>query len=409
MPEIDENSKLVDLLIYAELNNPGLQAIYFEWQAAKAKIPQVKALPDPYFNYTYTPGDLSDPFNPTEHKFSLMQMFPWFGKRNLMGKAENQKAIMAEQEYNFERYELYFQVKKAYYEYYYLGRMIKISRENLELVHYLEEVIRVKYETNLIAHTDLMKVQIELAKQEENLSNLESMIAPTRAALNRLLNRPVDEPFSFPVAIEIKDLALTEEELIRQIYKYNSEMQAMQASINMAKEMSLLAKKERYPDLTFGLEYMLTNQNSMDDLADNNKDQVAFIIGFNLPIGWGRYGAMQREANNTLIKEQNKYDEKLNDLLAELKMIIFNYQDAVRKINLYQNSLIAKSEQSLNVTRQAFIAGNADYTDWVDAQRTYLEFQLAYEKALTDKAIALAELECLLCLKIDKFLLDGGN
>jgi outer membrane protein TolC len=47
------------------------------------------------------------------------------------------------------------------------------------------------------------------------------------------------------------------------------------------------------------------------------------------------------------------------------------------------------------VAQKAFAAGRAGFLDLIDAQRTLLEFELAYERALADRAINLAELEML--------------
>ncbi len=44
---------LSDYLAYAALNNPGLEAAFYDWTRALERIPQVKSLPDPRFTYAY--------------------------------------------------------------------------------------------------------------------------------------------------------------------------------------------------------------------------------------------------------------------------------------------------------------------------------------------------------------------
>ncbi len=51
LPGLTENSGLSDYLAYAALNNPGLEATFNRWKAALDRVPQVKSLPDPRFNY----------------------------------------------------------------------------------------------------------------------------------------------------------------------------------------------------------------------------------------------------------------------------------------------------------------------------------------------------------------------
>ena len=74
-------------------------------------------------------------------------------------------------------------------------------------------------------------------------------------------------------------------------------------------------------------------------------------------------------------------------------MALYHFRDAGRKIDLYRDTLIPKAEQSLNVTQQAFSAGQADFLDLIDTQRVLLEFKLSYERALAHRAQRLAEIE----------------
>jgi hypothetical protein len=53
LPELTGSSGVSDYLAYAALNNAGLQAAFDRWKAALERVPQVKALPDPRFNYRY--------------------------------------------------------------------------------------------------------------------------------------------------------------------------------------------------------------------------------------------------------------------------------------------------------------------------------------------------------------------
>ena len=88
--------------------------------------------------------------------------------------------------------------------------------------------------------------------------------------------------------------------------------------------------------------------------------------------------------------------DRANTLSADLKLALFKYHDASRKIALYRDALIPKADQTIKVTQRAFEAGKADFLSLVDAERVLLEFQLTYERALADHAERLAELEMLL-------------
>jgi outer membrane protein TolC len=62
---------------------------------------------------------------------------------------------------------------------------------------------------------------------------------------------------------------------------------------------------------------------------------------------------------------------------------------------LYKRLLIPRSNQALEVTRSAFEAGKANFTDFIDSQRMLLAFQLEYQEAVIRRVQRLAELEML--------------
>jgi outer membrane protein TolC len=138
LPTLHESATLNDYLAYAALNNPGLEAAFNRWKAALERVPQVKSLPDPRFTYRYFIREVETRVGPQEQGLGLSQMFPWFGKLELRGSVAAEAAEAAKQQYENEKLKLFFEVKDAFYEYYYLGRAIDVVKENFELVEYLE-------------------------------------------------------------------------------------------------------------------------------------------------------------------------------------------------------------------------------------------------------------------------------
>ena len=70
---------LEDYFQIATENNPSLQAQYKDFEAALQKVSQVSSLPDPTFSFGYFISPVETRVGPQRAKFSLSQMFPWFG------------------------------------------------------------------------------------------------------------------------------------------------------------------------------------------------------------------------------------------------------------------------------------------------------------------------------------------
>src|SRR5680860_518238 len=60
-------------------NNPGLLSQRREFEAALQKVPQANSLPDPSFSVSAFGQMVETRVGPQQARFSLSQMFPWFG------------------------------------------------------------------------------------------------------------------------------------------------------------------------------------------------------------------------------------------------------------------------------------------------------------------------------------------
>ena len=80
LPALDQAASLADCLVYAALNNPGLEAAFYRWRAAVERIPQARSLPDPQFTYRYYIREVETRVGPQRQAFGLAQTVPWPGK-----------------------------------------------------------------------------------------------------------------------------------------------------------------------------------------------------------------------------------------------------------------------------------------------------------------------------------------
>ena len=394
--EFDFASRLVleDCLAYAALHNPGLEAAFDRWRAALERVPQVGALPDPQFSYTYFITEVETRVGPQRQRFMLSQMFPWFGKLELRTDAAVAAAKAARQEYEQEKLKLFNRVKQVFYQYYYLGRATELTRENLMLLGSLEAIARTKYQSGTLDQTAVIRFQMDIGKLEDRLRSLEEMRRPMVAKFNAALNHPLDGELAWPGELGQLAVNLDEQAVMAELRENNPKLARMQAQIEKARYEVDLAGKDFYPDIGLGVMFIDTREAVMP-VNDSGRDPLAVTASVNLPLNRGKYTAGENEAklrHRSALKQRADLE---NELLADLQLAVFEYQDAQRRVDLYQNILIPKAKQSLSVTQQAFAAGRAQYLDMIDAVRTVLEFELAYEKARSERGGKLAEIEML--------------
>ena len=433
LPTLDDASGLEDYLAYAALNNPGLEAAFNRWKAALERVTQEKTLPDPRFTYRNFIREVETRVGPQKQALGLSQMFPWFGKLELRGSVAAEAAEAAKQRYENEKLTLFFEVKDTFYEYYYLGRAIDVVRENLELVDYLESVARARYKTASAGHPDVIRAQVEMGKLEDQLNSLRDLLVPVVARLNAVLNRPTNAKLPLPQSIPDEPLNITDEDVLKRLAQGSPVLKALDHEIQQARHAVALAKKNYYPDITLGVDYTEVGSakrsspqgfgnpaalrsasrvaEGMGDLidayalgksfspggrpSDSGQDVWMVSLSMNLPIWRGNYAAGEREARARYLAALDTRAQQENSLTATAQRTLFEHRDAGRKIALYRDVLIPKAKESIGSTETAFRAGSASFLDLVDADRSLLDFELSFERALATRAQRLAELEML--------------
>jgi outer membrane protein TolC len=388
---------LSQYLVQAAFNNPELEAAFQRWKAALEKIPQVKALPDPKFTFSYFVRSVETRTGPQRAGVGITQAFPWFGKLDLKGDMAVQEANAIKAEYESLKLKIFYQVKNAYYEYAYLGRAIAIAKENVDLLKYLEGVARTKYSAGKTSYPNLMKIQLELEKLKDWLETLYDLKRPLVARLLAAMNMPVASNLPWPhQAIPVMFTRLTNQELLEQLPEHNPRIKRYVYLEAREKAGIALAKKGFYPDVTFGVRTIITDPASNRRVNDSGEDPLIAFFSFNLPIWWNKQQAAVREASARRLSAKNKNVFIKQTLLSDMQLVLYHYRDALRKIDLYKNSLIPKAQQALEVTLEAFRTGVSNSLDLIDAKKTLLEFELSYTRALADQAQRFAALEMLL-------------
>ena len=176
----------------------------------------------------------------------------------------------------------------------------------------------------------------------------------------------------------------------------NPELLALGQEIERERINTAIARKDGLPDVTVGVAYTIIGDRDGVAISENGDDAVLASLSFNVPLARGKYSARVRESNARRLSLVSQRLEETNTLAAELQEALFGHHDAQRRVELYRDTLIPKSTESLQVSLAGFEQGISDFLDLIDTQRTLLEFQLAMERALVDRANTHARIEQLI-------------
>jgi len=397
---------LKDYLVHAALQSSELKAAFNQWKAALERIPQVKALPDPMLNYGYFIREVETRVGPQNHRLGLAQRFPWFGTRALRGDKASVDAAIARERYEGTKWRIFEEVKRGYYEFYYLRRATEITRENIALLKSIESVAQTKVRAGGGTGA-VVKAQLEIGKLEDQLDSLQNLRKPIMAQLNAAIGLSPEHPLPWPGEIRKDVVSIDRSDLMKRLDATNPELRALSRQIQADDRSIQLARKAYYPDITLGMDYIATGETPTFGISDRGKDPVMAMFSLNLPVWRSKLHAARREAELKKERSMLLLEDTKNQLTADVEMAWFEFQDAERKTELYRDTLSPLAESALNVAQGSYEAGRSDFLEWVDAQRLLLELQLSYERALADRAQSLAKLEALIGMDLTQTNLES--
>ncbi|MBL7969255.1 MAG: TolC family protein [Prolixibacteraceae bacterium] len=446
-----QSDSLMNYLEIAAKNNPTVLQKLAEYEASLQKVPQAGSLPDPELST----GIFLSPMELVGGKqvadIRLMQMFPWFGQ---LKAAKNEMSLMAKAKFETLRdakLQVFYDVQRTYFELQKIDQSIRISEENLEILRTVERLSLVKFKSAAISPAsssggslsqgssaaatvssggmsggmggnsgssspavsampsapmassggsglaDLYQVQIEISELENSISLLKNQRQTVAARFNSYLNRKPQTPVQLAEKLTDDSLNVSLQTVSDSMLQHNpmlGMLQYEQQSLDARKEM---VTKMGYPMVGLGLNYSLIGK-AMEVMTApemNGKDMVMPMVTVTLPIYRKKYKAMQEEVKLQKTATEQGFQATANALQTEYYEAIQLFQDAQRRIKLYQNQADL-ANKSLNILMKSFSASGSGLTDLLRIQQQTLDYETRQIEAIADNNTAIAWLKRLM-------------
>lgn len=389
---LSADASFQDILNYGMMHNAELKAAFYRWKASSHQINQAGSLEDPNISFRTFINEVETRVGPQKQMFGISQKIPFPGKLETKADIATTASRQKYAEYEKVKLQYLYEVKDAYFEFWFLHKMILVTEKNMELLKHFEGVAQSRYKSNIGSNQDLLKAQLELGKLENDLLTFNDYKHPITARLNAVLNRPIDAFLEAPAELHHQIIPLDDQLILSVFYENNPDLENATLRIEENKKRVWLARLDYLPDFMIGYDYVHIDERPLT-MMDNGKDASSLIFSANVPLWLGKQASRLEEAkSNQRFSEANKIQIE-NNLLAKIKMITYRIKDAQRQIQLYRDALVPKAEQSLKASEAAYSAGSVDFLNLIDSERSLLAFQLSYYKAIRDYEQRFAEIE----------------
>lgn len=407
------------LLSYLEIaakNNPDLNRKFYEYQAALQKVPQVGSLPDPEFSagFFLKPMELVNGKQVADLR--LMQMFPWFG---VLRSAKDEMSLMANAKYELFRdakLQVYYDVQRTWYELYKIRKDISISEKNIEILKTIERLATVKFQASSASGTgsaqgltsmgsnddntglaDLYRIQIEKGDLQNNIENLKDQDRTVTSQFNSYLNRLPETPVFIPDSFVVDTLSVSFISISDSILTNNPKLAMLEYEKQSYEARKKMVKNMGYPMIGVGLDYSFISKKEMPESSMNGRDMIMPMVSVSLPIYRKKYKAMATEAELLKTAASNSYTARVNSLQTEFFQAFQMYQDAERRVSLYNNQYQLASK-SLDIIIKNFASSSSTLTDLLRIRQQVFDYELKEAEAIADLNTATALLKRLMAV-----------
>jgi len=385
---------LPELVAEAKTHNPSLAAMKDRYEASSERATQAGAWDDPMLSLGFMNVEVDnfafDRIPMTSKVIGLSQKIPFYGKTALREEAATHESRAQEAEYRDGLLKVGSEVKKAYYELYYIERALETVDKNFELAKVFEDVAKSRYSVGSGSFRDIVKAGVEQSRLVDSRLKLKKDESTVRARLGALTGR------QGPVLGNVGEIEQTvvpygRDELVAFSCTQRPAVEAMSERVSGADAEIGLAKKRYYPDFTVSVTY---NQTETLVTGVEQSDRLSALVTVNLPVFWNtkiRPGIKEAALKRSMY--QGGLKSVTDEIAYRVEGLLAEIEQSGRTASLYRDVALPQATEDLDSALSSYEVGSVDFLTLLDSERTQLEYELGYYRALAEHEKAVAELE----------------
>ena len=407
--DLESNVTLNRLIDYALQSNTKIVEAREAWKATIENRRIATGLPDPQLMFTYFPNPIETRLGPQDWNASLSQSIPYPGKLMKAGDIVDKDSEVARLSLDKSIRDTATNVKVAFYELSYIRKAQKVAAENIKLIEHLRKVVETVYSEDQAAFIDIVKAQSQAGQLQYDILLLNELEMTEVTNLNSLLNRPPQAIIGELVLPAVQPPVYNLSELYDLAKLNQEEIKMMDALVSKADIHVDLATDQRLPDFKVGVFYAgIGSPDVVQVPRDAGDDVFGVQFGLSVPIWFGKNNSKVNQALAEKARTVAAKKSQVNDTNSNIHSLYFRLQNALRLITLYNDNLLPQAASSMNMAETLFREKQTGFSDFIEAQSTWYNFNLAIARATADYGKYLARLERLIGYRITEKLPNDG-
>lgn len=387
-------TSLADLVNHAISANPKIDQARNVWRAAIEKYSVVTGLPDPQLMVSYFPDPIETRLGPQDWNVSLSFQIPYPGKLARQGAVAQTDARLAQLNLDKTVRDVVVAVRESVHELTYIRQAQQVADSNAELLDHLRKVSETAHAQDRAAFIDVIRAQSQTGQIRYDKLLLSGLEQAETARLNALLDRPPDTPIA-PLAPETpRPIVYTLNQIYTLAETHQEEIRIKDAQLDRAMAREDLARNTNRPNFKIGIFYAgIGEPDVRTPPPEAGDDALGMQLGISIPLWINKNKGRVAGAKAKVRAAQAARRAVINQTRADIRRLFFRLTTAEQTLALYRDELLPQAAQTITLAETWFREGQSSFSNFVEAQAVWYNFNLALARAQADSGKFLARLE----------------
>jgi len=363
-------------------HHPSLRSAASLEGAARARVVQAGALPNPRLQLSSESNRFDDPFSSGEHLAGVSVPLPWGGRVGAGRRAAEHDRERRSALSDAEAAGALARVREAFASALAGERRADLAREIADAARGTAELARQRATAGDLSEAERLRAEVEEARAAVDAAAAVQDRDRALALLAGAMGLPELEIGAVRGELPVPEALPGIEELASRLERH-PKLRAMEAAVQAARAGLDRTRAERVPDLVVGAAYRR--------IQSVQADAFDLAAGIDLPVFDRRSGAVLEAEHLVRALEADRQAARVA-LHESLQAAVHDGNRAASRVAGLDRELLPRAERSLAIAERAHEAGATTIADVLLARRALAEARNARVAALLEGALARARL-----------------
>ena len=286
------------------------------------------------------------------------------------------------------RQDLILAVSQAYVRMLEARKILEVVEDSIKVVRRQLTIAQDFFGQGLVARTDVLSAEVQLANREQQRIQAENNIQLARATFNRLLEFDVSRPTRVVDILETRPWVGAFEPALAEAVRRRPDLKALRSEVETAREEWNVTLADGHAPYVYGFgDYSFSTDSY---LLNDDWFQYGMILSVPIFDGFQTYTKLQQR-DKEIADAIDRYERRFDYLALEVKHAYLNVNEAARSVPVARQSIV-QAEENLRMTRDQYSEGWVTSTDVLTEEERRSRARSNYYQALYAYHVAYANL-----------------